>query len=46
MNDAEVLIVFAGATVLILASSLRRRRRYRADYWLPDGNRIRRPKAE
>jgi hypothetical protein len=49
MSDAEVLIVLAGAAVLILAtffSSLRQRRRYRADYWLPDGNRIRRPKAE
>jgi hypothetical protein len=48
MGDPEPLIVLCGAALLILAtffSTLRRRRRARRDYWLPDGSRVRRPKA-
>ena len=46
MSDSELLIVLGGAAVLILAtffSTLRRNRRTRTDYWLPDGSRVRRP---
>lgn len=49
MSDAELLIVLGAASVLIVAtffSSLRRKRRDTTDYWLPDGSRIRRPKAD
>jgi len=49
MSDSELLIVLGGAAVLILAtffSTLRRNRRTRTDYWLPDGSRVRRPKAD
>jgi hypothetical protein len=48
MSDAELVIVLGAAAVLIVAaffSTLRRKRRNPADYWLPDGSRIRRPKA-
>jgi hypothetical protein len=48
MGDAELLIVLCGAALLILATffgTLRRRRHERTDYWLPDGSRVRRPKA-
>ena len=41
MSDSELLIVLGGAAVLILAtffSTLRRNRRTRTDYWLPDGS--------
>src|SRR5690242_11945410 len=43
MSDAELLIVLGGAALLIVAtcfSSLRRRRRYRGDYWLPNGRKF------
>ena len=49
MSDAELVIVLGAAAVLILAtffSTLRRNRRTRTDYWLPDGNRVKRPKAD
>ena len=49
MSDPELLVVFGGAALLILATligTLRRRRVTRTDYWLPDGNRIRRPKTD
>ena len=49
MSDSELLIVLGGAAVLILGtffSTLRRNRRTRTDYWLPDGSRVRRPKAD
>ena len=49
MSDAELVIVLGAAAVLVVAtffSSLRRRRRTGADYWLPDGSRVRRPKAD
>jgi hypothetical protein len=47
MGDAEPLIVLCGTALLILAtffSTLRRRRRTRTDYWLPDGSRLGGPK--
>jgi hypothetical protein len=45
MSDAELLIVLCAAALLIVAtffSTLRRMRRNRADYWLPDGTRLKR----
>ena len=48
MGDPELLIVLCGAALLILAtffSKVRRSRRERTDCWLPDGRRVRRPKA-
>jgi hypothetical protein len=45
MSNAELVIVLAAAAILILAvclSSFRRKRRYRVDYWLPDGTRLKR----
>jgi hypothetical protein len=45
MSDAELVIVLVAAAILILTvclSSLRRRRLNRADYWLPDGTRLKR----
>ena len=48
MSDAELLIFLGGAVALIAAtffSKLRRKRRHQSDYWLPDGSRVRRPKA-
>jgi hypothetical protein len=45
MSNGELVIVLSGAAVLIVANflfSLRRRRRNRVDYWLPDGTRFKR----
>jgi hypothetical protein len=45
MSDAELVIVLCGAAVLIIVtffSTLRRMRRYRVEYWLPDGTRLKR----
>jgi hypothetical protein len=45
VSDAELLVVLCVAAVLIVAtffSSLRRMRRNRIDYWLPDGTRLKR----
>jgi hypothetical protein len=45
MSDQELVIVLGGAAILIVAtffSSLRRKRRSRVDYWLPDGTRLKR----
>jgi hypothetical protein len=44
MSDAELVIVLGAAAILILAtffSSLQRKKRFKVDYWLPDGTRIR-----
>ena len=45
MSDAELIIVLCAAAFLIVVtffSTLRRKRRYRVDYWLPDGTRAKR----
>ena len=45
MSDAELVVVFCAAALLIVAvsfSSLRRKRRHRVDYWLPDGRKLKR----
>ena len=45
MSDAELVIVLSAIALLIVASffsSLRRKRRNRVDYWLPDGSRVKR----
>ena len=45
MGDAELLKVLCGAALLIADSALTLKSRTRTDYWLPDGSRVRRPKA-
>ena len=48
MSDAELLVILGGVALLILAtffSTLQRGRRAGTDDWLPDGSRVRRPKA-
>jgi len=48
MSDAGLLVVLGSAAVLIVAtffSTLRRKKRNASEYWLPDGSRIRQPKA-
>ena len=45
MSDAELVIVLVAAAILILTvclSSLRQQRLDGADYWLPDGTRLKR----
>jgi hypothetical protein len=45
MSDADLVIVLCGVAVLIVATFfgvLRRKRLTRADYWLPDGTRLKR----
>jgi hypothetical protein len=45
MSNAGVLIVLCVAALLIVANfsfSLRRKRRSRVDYWLPDGTKLKR----
>ena len=43
MSDVELVVVLCAAALLIVALSfglLRRKRRNRVDYWLPDGSRL------
>jgi hypothetical protein len=45
MSDVELVVVLCAAALLIVALSfglLRRKRRNRVDYWLPDGSRVKR----
>jgi LPXTG-motif cell wall-anchored protein len=49
MSDKELLLVLGAAAILIIAAYFSTRRRKKlnsADYWLPDGSRVRRPKTD
>jgi LPXTG-motif cell wall-anchored protein len=49
MSDKELLLVLGAAAILIIAAFFGWRRRKRlnsADYWLPDGSRVRLPKTD